>query len=140
MPGRIFGITDRKVVLSMLWVFVVFNYLYADIVILIFRPGAYEAMAARMPAVAALGATIVMEFLLAMALLSRVLAYPVNRWVNIIAGIVGTLFVGVTLAPQSPPAYLELAGIEIASTIFVVCYAWTWPRPRSALSGTPDAA
>ena len=130
MRTKVVG-TDRQGVLSLLWVFVVFNYLYADIVIMIFRPGAYQATAARMPTSVALGATVLMELLLAMALLSRILAYPVNRWTNIVAGIVGTLFVGVTLRPTAPPAYLALAGIEIACTIFIVWYAWTWPRPEA---------
>jgi hypothetical protein len=110
----------------MLWVFVVFNYLYADIVILIFRPGAYESMAGRMPTSVALGATLLMEFLLAMAFLSRVLEYPLNRRCNIIAGVVGTIFVAVTLGPRAPMAYWLLASVEIASTLFIVWYAWTW--------------
>jgi uncharacterized protein DUF6326 len=126
MPSRMFGTTDRKVVLSTLWVVVVFNYLYADFMILIFRPGAYEAMAARMSPSVALGATLVMELLLAMAFLSRVLEYSLNRRVNIIAGLVGTAFVGVTLSLRAPAAYLALSGIEIIGTLFIVWYAWTW--------------
>ena len=118
----------------MLWVFVVFNYLYADIVILIFQPGAYQAMAGRMPPAVALGATLVMELLLAMAFLSRVLAHSYNRWFNIVGGIVGTLFVGVTLNPRSPIAYLGLASVEIASTLFIVWYAWTWRSETPSLS------
>jgi len=133
MASKVFGMTDRKVVLSMLWVFVVFNYLYADIVILIFRPGAYQAAAARMSDGVAAGATVVMELLLAMAFLSRVLADPVNRWANIVAGVIGTLFVGFTLASKVPLAYLLLASIEIACTVFIVWYAWTW---RPAVTST----
>jgi hypothetical protein len=113
----------------MLWVFVVFNYLYADILILIFRPGAYQAMAERMSAPVALGATLFMELLLAMAFLSRVLDYSFNRWANIGAGVVGTAFVAVTLGPRAPIAYWTLASIEIACTLFIVWYAWTWRRP-----------
>jgi hypothetical protein len=130
---RIFTLTDRRNVLSMLWVFVVFNYLYADIVILIFRPGAYESMAGRMSASVAAGATLLMELLLAMAFLSRVLEYPFNRWLKIVAGIVGTAFVAVTLGPRAPMVYCILASVEIACTLFIVWYAWTWrpeePRP-----------
>jgi len=130
---EIFASADRKVVLSMLWVFVVFNYLYADIVILIFRPGAYQAIAERMSAPAALGATLLMELLLAMAFLSRVLEYSFNRWANIVAGVVGTAFVAVTLSPRAPIAYTALAGIEIACTLFIVWYAWTWRRDTDGI-------
>jgi hypothetical protein len=117
----------------MLWVFVVFNYLYADIVILIFRPGAYQSMVGRMSASAAVAATLVMELLLAMAFLSRVLNHPVNRWCNIIAGIVGTAFVAVTLSPRAPVVYWILSSVEIACTLFIVWYAWTWRSETSPL-------
>ena len=110
----------------MLWVFVVFNYLYADIVILIFRPGAYESMAGRMSAAVALAATLLMELLLAMAFLSRVLEHSLCRRFNIVAGIVGTLFVAVTLGPRAPLVYWMLSSVEIACTLFIVWYAWTW--------------
>jgi len=130
---RIFASTDRKTVLSMLWVFVVFNYLYADIVILIFSPGAYESMAGRMSAAVALGATLLMELLLVMAFLSRVLEYSFNRWCNIIAGMIGTAFVAVTLGPKAPLVYWMLSSVEIASTLFIVWFAWTWrPERRQA--------
>ena len=126
MRHRIFATADRRTILSMLWAFVVFNYLYADIIILIFRPGAYEAMAGRMTASIALGATLVMELLLAMAFLSRVLVYSFNRWFNIIAGVVGTAFVAVTLSRRAPVVYWMLSTVEIACTVFIVWYAWTW--------------
>lgn len=126
MPGSVIAVTDRKVVLSSLWVVVVFNYLYADFMILIFRPGAYPAMAARMSTAIALGATLVMELLLAMAFLSRVLEHSWNRRLNIIAGLIGTAFVGITLSPRAPVAYLALSAIEIMATLFIVWYAWTW--------------
>jgi len=132
MRYRMFASTDRRSVLSMLWVFVVFNYLYADIVILIFRPGAYQSMAGRMSASVALGATLLMELLLAMAFLSRVLEYSLNRWFNIVAGIVGAAFVAVTLGPRAPMVYWLLSSVEIACTLFIVWYAWTW-RPETPL-------
>ena len=140
MRYRIFASTERRSVLSMLWVFVVFNYLYADIVILIFRPGAYQSMAGRMSASVAVGATLLMELLLAMAFLSRILKYPVNRWLNIIAGIVGTAFVAVTLSPRAPMVYWILSSIEIACTLFIVWYAWTWKRESSPAADTRSAS
>jgi len=107
-------------------VFVVFNHLYADSVILIFRPGAYESMAGPMSASVALGATLLMELLLAMAFFSRVVAYPVNRWFNIIGGMAGTAFVAVTLSPRAPAVLWMLSSVETACTLFIAWYAWTW--------------
>jgi uncharacterized protein DUF6326 len=118
--------TDRKVVLSTLWVFVMFNYLYNDLVMMIVNPQLYEKAATRMTGGVVLGFTILMEILIVMVLLSRVLKYRANRWANIIAGIVGTAFVAVTIRGTSPGFYLFLSAIEIASTLFIVWYAWTW--------------
>ena len=114
----------------MLWVFVVFNYLYADFIILIFRPGAYQLAATRMSTPVALGATVLMEVLLIMALLSRILTDAWNRRANIAAGVIGMAFVAVTLSPQAPVAYWALAIVEIATTVFIVVYAWRW-RPAT---------
>jgi len=77
---------DRKVVLSTLWVFVMFNYLYNDLVMMIVNPQLYEKAAARMTAGLVLGFTILVEIFIVMVLLSRVLKYRANRWANIIAG------------------------------------------------------
>jgi hypothetical protein len=145
MTSTLFAVTDRKVVLSMLWIFVVFNYLYADVVILIFRPGAYEAMAASISPAVALGATLLMEILLAMAFLARVLRDSVNRWANVVAGLLGTVFVAVTVGRHSPPVYMALASIEMLCTLFIMWYAWTWPRtapgvPQGALRSSTGAA
>jgi hypothetical protein len=126
MRYRVFASVDRRSVLSWLWVFVVFNYLYADLVILIFKPGAYESIAGRMSAPVVLGATLLMELLLAMAFLTRVLEHSLSRWFNVVGGIVGTAFVAVTLGPGAPLAYRLLSGVEIACTLFIVWYAWTW--------------
>src|SRR5687767_13655932 len=93
---------DRKAILSTLWIFVMFNYLYADLVIMMVNPAAYQKMAAGMSSGTVLGFTVLMEILIAMVLLSRILKYRLNRWANIIAGIVGTAFVALTLSGKSP--------------------------------------
>jgi hypothetical protein len=128
---------DRKVVLSTIWIFVMFNYLYADLMIMIVNPELYRQAAARMPEGVVLGATVLMEILIAMVLLSRVLKYRANRWANIIAGAVGTAFVAVTLGGRPPAFYLFLSAIEIACTLFIVWYAWTWAPPNNVIHPTP---
>jgi hypothetical protein len=126
MQDRLGKRIDRKTVLSALWVFVVLNYLYADLLMMIVRPGAYETAASRMPPWVMLAATGVMELLLGMVFLARMLPYRANRRLNIVAGVVGTLFVAGTLGRQAPPVYVLVSGIEILSTVFIVVYAWTW--------------
>jgi len=121
---------DRKVVLSTLWIFALFNYLYADVFNLFFMPGAQqEAMAITEGAV--LGFAIAMETAIAMVLLSRVLKYGANRWANIIAGVFHTGLVSWTLFGKTPSLFYGFfVAIEIACTLFIVGYAWTWRNPE----------
>ena len=117
---------DRKPVFSTLWIFVVFNYLYADLLMVIVNPALYQKAAERMTTAMILGLVLLMETLIAMVFLSRVLPYRANRWANMIAGLLGTAFVGVTLGGSPPPHYLVLSLLEMACTLFIVWYAWTW--------------
>jgi len=89
---------DRKVRLSTLWVFVMFNFLYADVVALfdIVYNGKLQA-AIQFTPVTLLGVSVLMEIPMAMVVLSRVLKYKANRWANIFAGIAYTV---VTLISQ----------------------------------------
>jgi hypothetical protein len=124
---------DRKAILSTLWIFVMFNYLYADLVMMLVNPTAYQDAVARITDGVMLGFTALMEILIAMVLLSRILKYKTNRWANIIAGIVGTAFVASTLIGKPPAFYVFLSVIEIACTLFIVWYAWTWTNPERQL-------
>ena len=117
---------DRKVVLSTLWTFVMFNYLYADILMLIVHPAIYQKAAAHMSGTVVLAFAALMEIPILMILLSRVLRYSVNRWANIIAGAESTVFAAFTLNPKMPSYYLLFTSIEILCTLFIVWYAWTW--------------
>jgi len=131
MGIRALGIGDRRLTLSVLWVFVLFNYLYADILILVLRPGAYEAVVARMSPALMLGVTLFFELFLAMPLLAWVLGHAANRWVNILTGVAGTLWVATTVGPRQPPAYLAICAVEMIATAFIAWYAWTWRTPEA---------
>ena len=126
--------SDRKAILSTLWIFVMFNYLYGDLAMMIFHPAAYQRIVAGMSEGLVLGATVFMEILIAMVLLSRVLRFQVNRWANIIGGVVGTAFAGLTLVGKPPAFYIFLSAVEIACTLFIVWYAWTWTNLEHQVS------
>lgn len=72
-----------------------------------------------------------METSIAMVLLSRVLKYRANRWANIIVGIINTIAVLASLLVATPALYYAFFGvIEIATTLTIIWYAWTWrPSP-----------
>jgi hypothetical protein len=120
--------TDKKILLSTLWIFVLFNYIYADILVLILNPSVYQNAATKMGIGPVLAFSILMEIPIAMVVLSRILNYNANRWANIIAGIVSTLFVAMTLFGGNPPgvSYVFFSSIEIATTLFITWYAWKW--------------
>jgi len=124
--------TDRKMVLSALWIFATLNYIYADVFTLFFVPGAQETTTS-MPAGAALAFAVLMETAIAMVFLSRVLKHAANRWANIIVGAIHTAAVYFfVLAGTPPPAPFSafFAAIEIVCTLVIIWYAWKWPNPE----------
>ncbi|WP_437659092.1 DUF6326 family protein [Sorangium sp. So ce1182] len=128
---------DMKRLLSALWVFAMFNYLYADVMGLMdstllaqFLGGQVGSL--RITGEFLFGAAVLMEIPIAMTLLSRVLPHRANRWANIVAGIIKTAAVAGTLLIGHPTGYyLFFALIEIACTTLIVVLAWRW-QPRSA--------
>ncbi len=124
-------IKDRQMRLSALWIFATLNYVYADVFTLFFVPGAQKSTLA-MSAGGALAFAILMETAIAMVLLSRLLKYRVNRWANIIAAAIHTASVAASLfTGTQAPFYVFFAVIEIACTLIIIWYAWTWPRPQA---------
>jgi hypothetical protein len=118
--------------LSTFWIFAVLNYIYADVFTLFFDP-AGRTGSATMAAGAALVFAVLMETSIAMVVLSRVLKRGANRWANIAAGFFHTGLVAWSLLGQTPkPFYAFFAAIEIAWTLFIVVYAWTWRREAAS--------
>jgi len=123
---------DKKILLSTLWIFVTLNYLYCDLIGLMdsnllnqYLKGTVEGM--NIDSNFLFFAAILMEIPIAMVLLSRVLKQKTNRWANIIAGSIKTLVMIATLFVGTPTIYyMFFAIIEIATTTFIIWYAWNW--------------
>jgi hypothetical protein len=128
---KVAGMKDRKIVLSTLWIFAMFNYLYADVFTLFFNPAAQKETLA-MPQEGILAFAIMMETAIAMVLLSRLLKYGANRWANVIAGIFLTALVVWSMTGSTQPLFmLMFESLEIACTLFITGYAWTWRNPEA---------
>jgi len=134
-------IKNRRVILSTLWLFAILNYLYCDIVGLMDPDLLKGFLAGNVGGITInqgflLEASILMEIPIAMVLLSRMLGYRANRVSNIIAGIIMTAVQVSTLFFGSSPTmyYLFFSIIEIATTGFIVWYAWKWPKPEVSQS------
>ncbi|WP_434045584.1 MULTISPECIES: DUF6326 family protein [Sorangium] len=128
---------DMRGLLSALWVFAMFNYLYADVMGLMdstlltqYLRGQVDSL--RITRELLFGAAVLMEIPIAMTLLSRVLPHRANRWANIVAGIIKTAAVAGTLSIGSATGYyLFFATIEIACTTLIVVLAWRWAPPAA---------
>ena len=128
---------DMKVRLSLLWIFAIFNYLYADVTALMDSSVLKELMKGYAGHIQIsqgflLGGAILMETAIAMVLLSRLLKYRANRWANIIVGAIHTAAVGASMFVGTPtPYYIFFGTIEIACTLFIIGYAWTWRKQEA---------
>ena len=134
---------DTKERLSLLWIFALLNYLYADVVALFAIVGSPNlADAPHMPPWALLASAIWMEIPIAMIVACRLLPFRPNRLANIIAGAILTLVNGVlTFVPplvgaRTPalPEYLFFATIETVCTSVIIWQAWIWSEVKPAVS------
>jgi uncharacterized membrane protein len=120
---------DRRVILSTLWIFAVLNYIYAAIFGLSFNPILQPDAAVAITQGSALAFAVLMETAIAMVLVARVLKYGVNRLANIAVGLIHTALVSWSLSVTTPTLfYAFFATIEIACTLFIIWFAWTWRR------------
>jgi hypothetical protein len=125
---------DTKVLLSTLWIVVMLNMLKADILSL-FIPGAAEEVArtsasagASIPQLMLIGA-IMGQLSIAMIILSRVLKYGINRWLNIIVGVVTIAYIWGGAA--SYPHYIFIAMVETLCLLLIIGFAWMWRNTES---------
>lgn len=130
---------DTRILLMLLWMFFTVNFMYADTLSAL-EPG---VLAMEMSGYVAngtikitdgflLGTAIMFEIPFLMIVLSRVLKYGINRWVNIIAAVlfiaaqISSLFMG-----TPSPAYLFYSTVEIAGLLLIIWNAWKWSNPES---------
>ena len=130
---------DTKEQLSILWIFALLNYLYADVVALFDIVGSglhFQPL----PPWALMASALLMEIPIAMILACRLLPFRANRLANIAAGGALTLINGfLTFAPPllgwgRPPAfaeYLFFATVETVCTLVIIWKAWAWSGVES---------
>ena len=117
---------DTRTRLSTLWVVVMFNMVFADILTFI-KPGALEEVWAGQAGVQItdgllLVFAVLLEIPIAMIFVSRILKPEANRWANTIAAVATTLFV--VGGGSIDPHYLFFAAVEIACMALIVWSVW----------------
>ena len=131
---------DLKERLSLLWLFALLNYLYADVIALwdvIGTPNFHV----QLPPWALMCSAVLMEIPIAMIVACRLLPFRWNRLANIIAGVFLTVVNGfLTYVPplagwgSTPalPEYLFFATIETVCTSVIVWKAWRWSETEAS--------
>ena len=126
-PAKAIG---PKVLLSTLWVIVMLNMLKADVLSL-YIPGTVDRLVngageTAIPLLMLFFGAVPMEVAIVMIILSRVLKYATNRWVNIIVGMVMIAYVWVGATPY--PHYIFIATVETLCLLLIIGGAWKWLR------------
>jgi hypothetical protein len=120
---------DTKTLLSTLWIVVMINMLKADILSL-FIPGVTDELVSfsasvgtSIPQLMLFGA-VMGNLAIAMIILSRVLKRGINRWVNIVVGIVTIAYIWGGMS--SYPHYIFIASVETLCLLLIVWFAARW--------------
>jgi hypothetical protein len=120
-----------KMKLSALWAALMFLYIYADILSL-FRPGQLEDMiSGRMGPLpvnqsSLFTASLLMMIPALMVFLSLALNPKVDRWANLIFGVLYTLVNISNLIGETWAFYIFFGLVEIGLTGLIIGYAWKW--------------
>ena len=121
-----------KIKISALWVAVMFLYLYADVKTF-YKSGILEQIIAgevagmQITQMFLLGSAILMAIPSVMIFLSLTLNDKVNRWVNIILGIIYTgVMIFTMFLPGVWAYYIFLGIVEVVLTALIVWHAWKW--------------
>lgn len=123
-----------KIKLAALWTSVMFCYIYGDYFNL-YPPGQVEDFLKGKTLldnpVKLLAASILMTIPSVMIFLSMTLKARVNKWLNMVVGIIFTVIMGLIAISSSGEwslFYIYLAIVEMMITSLVVWHAWSWPK------------
>ena len=114
--------------LSISWIFLLFNMIYADIISLMdpVSPIRKTMAGAPLPPGGLIAGAVLMETAIAMVFLSLVLKYSVNRWLNIIIAAINMVAV---VTGGRGAYYIFFACIEVACLALIIWQAFRWQNP-----------
>ncbi len=126
-----FETIKTRTVLSILWVVLMLNMIYIDVLSQNI-PGSHEEMLAfaggtPIPQLM-LYAAIMIEIPILMVILSRLLKFSISRWANIVVAILMIVFiVGPEVGnPAVNPHYLFMGAVEVLCMLAVIGVSWRW--------------
>lgn len=123
--------------LSALWASLMFCYIYGDFFYLFTHGPIEHMMAGKMGPFEVtqgvlLGVAVLMAIPAVMVFLSLVLEPKLNRWINIILGILYTLVNFASIFSDPWLFFIFLGIVEIILTFCVIWFAWKWPASEGA--------
>lgn len=115
---------DTRVKLSTLWIIVMINMIFADILSIMISLVEKETLTLDNVKILMLIAAVVTQIPILMIYFSRSLKYKINRIANIVAALFTIIYVigGGTTAPH----YILIAGVEIICMILIIKISWSW--------------
>jgi hypothetical protein len=128
--------TDTRARFSLLWVFVLLNMVYADILSFMSAGTLKDILAGHAGQIAftpnfLLLAAVLTEVPIAMVVLSLVLPHRAARWANMGAAVFTIAYIwGMGSAS---PHYVFIAGIETLACVVIAWQAWTWRVPAGSV-------
>lgn len=127
-------IHDRKAALSTLWVFVMFCIAFADIIGFI-EPGTLENIIGgnvgyELTPVLILVFSLIQAVPISMILVSRWFRRDVNRWLNITAALLTSVYV-LGSGNWKSTSYPVFAALEVMAMLGIIWQAWNWRKDEA---------
>ena len=134
---------QRQDLLSLLWIYLTVNYIYCDVFTLhladyleAFLAGDVGGM--KITEEFLLIIAVIMQIPMIMIVLSRVLMFPVNKVVNLVAGVVTTSVQALSLTGGGTPHYMLFSFFEISTGLIIIYLAASWRPTTMEQSGGGD--
>ena len=127
---------DERARLSLLWVFVMLNMVYADILTFMTADVLRQFLEGHAGSIHItpgflLLAAVMTEVPIAMVVLTLVLPHGAARWANLGAALFTVVYI-IGLG-SATPHYLFIAGIETLGCALIAWQAWTWRAPERSI-------
>ncbi|GHT14571.1 hypothetical protein FACS189432_05550 [Bacteroidia bacterium] len=136
---------NKQTLLSTLWVFLSVNYIFCDVFTLMYSEELQKIIAGKAGEIEItqsflLVSAIIMEMSMIMILLSRLLKFQLNKWLNIVIPLLLLCFqAGSLIVDTNTLHYWFFSIIEIVTCISIFLIALGWKNPRKSVKSALSA-
>lgn len=127
---------DRRQLLPILWIFLTVNYIYCDIFSLhhaeslkAFISGEVGEM--KLTEEFLLTFAFIMQIPMAMIVLAKFLVFKINKYLNIVAGLITGSIQSYTLYMGGTLHYVFFSIVEISTAVLIIYFAVTWNQANA---------